>query len=56
MPKWHFPASKSTKGIFVTKDINSQSHGMIMIFLKLDQDILVLSIKSKFGKVPVEIT
>ena len=39
-----------------TKENNSKSHKMIWIILELEQDILMLSIVSKFRYVPFEIT
>ena len=41
---------------FHEQRVITQNHGMIWIILELEQDILVLSIVSKFGKVPFEST
>ena len=48
-PKWYFFFDEQ-------RAITLEAHGITWIILELEQDILVLSIVSKFRKVPFEIT
>ena len=54
--KFAYPHKVKNEIFLRTKDNNSWSHEMIWIILELERDIFMLSILSKFGKVPFEIT